>query len=80
MVILGTIFIGFIVGLVARFIRPGNDKMGFVLTTVLGIVGAFVGSFLGQAIGVYQAGEPVGIIGSVIGAVIVLMFLQFLKK
>lgn len=80
MAILWTILIGFFIGLIARFLRPGNDRMGFVLTTVLGIVGAFVGSFLGQAVGIYQAGEPSGFIGSVVGAIIVLMFLQFLKK
>ncbi len=73
--IIGTIIIGFIVGLVARFIKPGDDKMGFILTTVVGIVGAFIGSYLGQAMGVYQVGEPAGFIGATLGAILVLAIL-----
>ena len=78
--IIGTIIIGFIIGLVARFIKPGSDNMGFILTTVLGIVGAFVGAYLGQAFGIYQVGEPAGFIGSVFGAIVVLAVLQLLSK
>jgi uncharacterized membrane protein YeaQ/YmgE (transglycosylase-associated protein family) len=71
--ILWTIIIGFIAGLIAKFIVPGrNEPSGFILTTVLGIVGAFVASYLGQAIGWYSAGEGAGLIGAVVGAVIVL--------
>lgn len=71
--IIGTIIIGFIVGLVARFVKPGRDSMGFVFTTLLGIVGAVVATYLGQAMGFYYPGEPAGFIGAVIGAVIVLV-------
>ena len=60
----------------ARFLKSGDDKMGFILTTVLGIVGAFVGSYLGQALGIYQVGEPAGFIGAVIGALIILALLR----
>jgi uncharacterized membrane protein YeaQ/YmgE (transglycosylase-associated protein family) len=74
--IIGTIVIGFLVGLVARFIRPGDDKMGFIMTTILGIVGAFVGAYLGQAFGIYQVGEPAGFFGAVVGAIIVLILLK----
>ncbi|GGF78177.1 membrane protein [Azorhizobium oxalatiphilum] len=71
--IIWTIIIGFIVGLIARFLHPGpNEPTGFILTTILGIVGASVATYLGQAIGWYHAGEGAGFIGAVVGAVIVL--------
>jgi len=71
--ILWTIIIGFIVGLIAKFIMPGdNEPRGFILTTVLGIVGAFVATWLGQAVGWYRFGEGAGFIGSVVGAIILL--------
>ncbi|WFU78924.1 GlsB/YeaQ/YmgE family stress response membrane protein [Bradyrhizobium sp. CIAT3101] len=71
--ILWTIIIGFIVGLVAKFIMPGgNEPKGFILTTVLGVVGAFVATWLGQAVGWYKFGEGAGFIGSVVGAIILL--------
>ena len=72
--ILWTILIGFVAGLIAKFIVTGNGRPGdFVLTTILGIVGAFVASFLGQALGWYQPGEGAGLIGAVVGAVILLI-------
>jgi uncharacterized membrane protein YeaQ/YmgE (transglycosylase-associated protein family) len=74
--IIGTIIIGFLVGLVARFLKPGNDKMGWVFTTIVGVVGAFVGRFLGQALGIYRADEPAGFIGAVLGAILVLALLS----
>jgi uncharacterized membrane protein YeaQ/YmgE (transglycosylase-associated protein family) len=71
--IIGTIIIGFIAGLLAKFLTPGdNEPSGFILTTLLGIAGAFVATYLGQAIGWYRAGEGAGLIGAVVGAVIVL--------
>ena len=73
MSILWTIIIGFIAGLIAKFIMPGdNEPSGFILTTILGIVGAFVGSYLGQTLGWYRPGEGAGLIGAVVGAIIVL--------
>lgn len=78
--IIGTIIIGFVVGLLARFIEPGDDKMGFILTTVLGIVGAVVGTYIGQMLGIYQVGEPAGFIGAVLGAVLVLAVLKMFGK
>jgi len=78
--IIGTIIIGFLVGLVARFIKPGDDGLGFIGTTIVGIVGAFVGSYLGQAFGIYHVGEPIGFIGAVIGAIIVLALLKAFAK
>jgi uncharacterized membrane protein YeaQ/YmgE (transglycosylase-associated protein family) len=71
--IIWTIIIGFIAGVIAKFIMPGpNEPSGFILTTILGIVGAFLATFLGQAVGWYRAGEGAGLIGAVVGAVIVL--------
>ena len=68
-----TIIIGFVAGVIAKFLMPGpNEPSGFILTTVLGVVGAFVATLLGQALGWYRAGEGAGLIGAVIGAVIVL--------
>jgi uncharacterized membrane protein YeaQ/YmgE (transglycosylase-associated protein family) len=80
MSILWTLLIGFVVGLVARFLKPGRQKLGFILTTVLGIVGAFVGSFIGQTLGLYQSGEAAGFIMSVIGAIIVLAIWGLVSK
>jgi uncharacterized membrane protein YeaQ/YmgE (transglycosylase-associated protein family) len=73
MSILWTIIIGFVAGVIAKFIMPGeNEPSGFILTTFLGIVGAFVASYLGQSLGWYRPGEGAGLIGAVIGAIIVL--------
>jgi len=80
MSIIWTIVIGFIVGLVARAVMPGEQKLGFVLTTVLGVAGALVAGYLGQAIGWYQAGQGAGFIGSVAGALIVLFGYGLLAK
>src|SRR6476660_5249055 len=72
--ILWTIIIGFVAGVIAKFIMPGdNEPTGFILTAILGIVGAFVATFLGQALGWYRPGEGAGLIGAVVGAVIVLL-------
>jgi len=72
--IIWTIIIGFVAGIIAKLITPGeNEPSGFVLTTILGIVGAFVATFLGQALGWYHAGEGAGLIGAIVGAVIVLL-------
>jgi uncharacterized membrane protein YeaQ/YmgE (transglycosylase-associated protein family) len=72
--ILWTILIGFVAGIVAKFIVPGDrEPSGFILTTILGIVGAFLATYLGQALGWYQAGEGAGLIGAIVGAVIVLL-------
>lgn len=72
MAIIFTILIGLVIGIVAKVLMPGNDPGGFIITTLLGIAGAFVARFLGQALNWYEAGEPAGFIASVIGAVILL--------
>ena len=73
MSIIWTIIIGFVAGIVAKFLMPGpNEPQGFVLTAILGIVGAFVATWLGQALGWYGPGQGAGFIGAIVGAVIVL--------
>ena len=74
MSIIWTIVIGFVAGVIAKFLIPGkNEPAGFILTTILGIVGAFVATYLGQALGWYGPNEGAGLIGAVVGAVIVLV-------
>jgi uncharacterized membrane protein YeaQ/YmgE (transglycosylase-associated protein family) len=74
MSVIGAIIIGLIVGFIAKLITPGDPKpRGFILTAVLGIAGALVAQFLGQAVGLYQAGEPAGFFGAIIGSVILLL-------
>ena len=76
-----TIIIGFVAGLIAKFIMPGeNEPSGFILTTILGIVGAFVASYLGQALGLYGPNEGVGLIGAAVGAIIVLVIWGFVSR
>src|SRR4051794_32136095 len=77
--IIWAIIIGFIVGLVAKFLMPGRDPGGFIVTTLLGIVGALVATFLGQAMGLYAAGQSAGFIGAVIGAIIVLFLYHVVR-
>ncbi len=76
--IIWTIIIGFVAGVVAKFIMPGNNEpAGFILTTILGIVGAFVATFLGQALGWYGPNQGAGFIGAVVGAIVVLAIYGF---
>ena len=78
---IGTIIIGFLAGLVAKFVTPGrNEPQGFVLTTILGIVGAIVATYVGQALGLYRAGGGAGFIGAVVGAIIVLLIWGALSR
>ena len=77
--IIWTIIIGFFAGLIAKFIMPGsNEPSGFILTTILGIVGAFVATYLGQALGWYGPNDGAGFIGAIVGAVIVLAIWGFI--
>ena len=79
--IIWTIIIGFIAGVIAKFIMPGrNEPSGFILTTILGIVGAFVASYLGQALGWYAAGQGAGLIGAIVGAMVVLFVWGLIAK
>lgn len=79
--IIWTIIIGFVAGVIAKFIMPGsNEPSGFILTTILGIVGAFLATFIGHSIGWYQAGQGAGLIGAVVGAIIVLAIWAAVSK
>ncbi len=77
--IIWTIIIGFIVGLIARFLMPGRDPAGFIITTILGIVGALIATYMGQAVGWYRAGEGAGFIASIIGAMILLFLYRLIS-
>jgi len=72
MSIIGTILIGFIVGIVAKLLMPGRDPGGFIITTLLGIAGAFVAKYIGQALGWYSENDSAGFLASVVGAIILL--------
>ncbi len=80
MSIIGTIVIGFIVGLIARAVKPGDDKLGLIMTAVLGVAGSFLASYAGQALGLYKQGDVAGWIASVIGAVILLVIYGLVTK
>ena len=76
--IIWTIIIGFLAGVIAKFIMPGsNEPSGFILTTILGIVGAFLATFLGQALGWYGPNQGAGFIGAIVGAIVVLAIYGF---
>jgi uncharacterized membrane protein YeaQ/YmgE (transglycosylase-associated protein family) len=78
---LWTILIGFIAGVIAKFITPGeNEPSGFILTTLLGVAGAFVATYLWQSLGWYEAGEGTGLIGATVGAIIVLLVWGAISK
>jgi uncharacterized membrane protein YeaQ/YmgE (transglycosylase-associated protein family) len=78
--ILGTLVIGLVVGAIAKFLMPGRDPGGCLVTILLGIAGAFVAGFLGRVIGWYEPGQPAGFIASVIGAMLVLLVYRLIKR
>lgn len=80
MSVIGTILIGLLVGIVAKFLMPGRDPGGFIITTVLGVVGAMVATYLGQALGLYAAGEAAGFIGAVVGAMVLLALYRLVRR
>lgn len=80
MSIIITIVIGFIVGLIARALMPGNNAAGFIVTTLLGIGGALVGKFLGQEMGLYKQDEPAGFFMSLLGALVILFLFHLFTR
>jgi uncharacterized membrane protein YeaQ/YmgE (transglycosylase-associated protein family) len=78
--IVWTIIIGLLVGAIARFLHPGGDRMGIVMTIILGIAGSVLATYAGQALGFYHAGEAAGLIGAVIGSVILLIVYGMIKR
>ena len=80
MSIIATIFIGLIVGLVARFLKPGRDPLGWIMTIVLGVAGSFLARYAGTAMGWYRPGETAGFIASVVGAIILLVIYSLVTR
>lgn len=80
MSIVWTILIGFVAGLVARAIKPGDDSAGFIITTLIGIAGSLIATYLGQAMGWYTAGQGAGFIASVVGAIVLLFVYGLIKR
>jgi uncharacterized membrane protein YeaQ/YmgE (transglycosylase-associated protein family) len=78
--IIGTLIIGLLAGIVAKFLMPGRDPGGWIVTMLLGVAGAFVASYLGQAIGWYQVGQGAGFIGAVVGSVILLIVYRLVRR
>ena len=78
--IIWTILIGFVVGLLAKMLTPGRDPAGFFITAAIGIAGSLVATFGGQALGLYNAGEPAGFVGSLIGAIILLVIYHLVRR
>jgi len=78
--IIWVLVIGLVIGAIAKLLMPGKDPGGCIITMLLGIAGAFVASYLGQALGWYQPGQPAGFIGSVVGAMILLLLYRFLFR
>ena len=73
------IFFGLVVGIVAKFLMPGRDPGGFIITAVLAVVGAVLGGFIGQSLGFYREGEPVGFLMAVIGSMILLLLYRMIE-
>jgi uncharacterized membrane protein YeaQ/YmgE (transglycosylase-associated protein family) len=80
MSIIWTILIGFIAGLVARALKPGDDSAGFIVTTLIGIAGSLIATYVGQALGWYSAGQGAGFIASVLGAIVLLFIYAAIKR
>ena len=78
--LIGTIIVGLIVGALARFVLPGEQKMGWILTCLLGVGGSLAAGFVGQALGWYQAGQGAGWIASVLGAVVLLFVVNKVRS
>lgn len=78
--ILWIIIIGFVVGFIAKLLMPGRDPGGFIITILLGIAGSFVAAFIGQHFGWYRQGQPAGIIGAILGAILILAVYRFFTR
>lgn len=78
--ILGTLIIGLLAGIIARLLKPGRSGLGLIMTIILGLAGSVIATYGGQALGVYQAGQPAGFIGAVVGAIVLLFIVEALNK
>lgn len=77
--LLGTLLIGLVVGFIARAVKPGDDKLGWIMTALLGVAGSFLASYIGVAMGWYQQGDAAGWIASIAGAVVLLVVFSLVK-
>ncbi len=80
MSLIGAIIIGFFAGLIARALHPGDDKAGFIVTVLLGIIGSLLATYVGQWLGWYAQGAKAGFIASVVGAIVVLIIYNFISR
>ena len=78
--ILWTILIGLAVGVIAKFLMPGKDPGGFIITILLGIAGSFVATYIGQHLGWFREGQPAGFIGAILGAILILIVYRLIRK
>ncbi|GKS97467.1 MULTISPECIES: GlsB/YeaQ/YmgE family stress response membrane protein [Comamonadaceae] len=78
--VLGVLLVGLVVGLLARALKPGDDKLGWIMTALLGVAGSFLATYIGLAMGWYQEGEPAGWIASILGAMLLLVVYSFFKS
>ena len=78
--VIGWIVFGALVGIVAKFLMPGRDPGGFIVTIILGIVGALVGGYVGRVLGMYREGDPVGFVMAVVGSIILLTIYRFVAR
>ncbi|HEY9400299.1 MAG TPA: GlsB/YeaQ/YmgE family stress response membrane protein [Luteimonas sp.] len=74
------ILIGFVVGLLARLLKPGRDSMGIIFTTLLGIAGALLAGWAGQQMGWYRPGQPAGFLGALLGAIVILLVVSLFRR
>lgn len=79
MSVIGALLIGLVVGFIARAVKPGDDRLGWTMTALLGVAGSFLANYVGQAMGWYQAGEAAGFMASVVGAVVLLVVYGLVK-
>ncbi|MDB6027081.1 MAG: ymgE [Verrucomicrobiales bacterium] len=80
MSIIGVLLTGLVVGAIAKLLMPGKDPGGFIITMILGVLGAFVAHWIGTAMGWYRSGEPAGFIASIGGAVLLLLLYRLLVR
>ena len=77
---IGTVIVGLVVGLIARAVKPGDDRMGLIMTIILGIAGSLIAGYIGRALGWYQPGQAAGWIASVLGAIILLVIYGMVRR
>jgi len=78
--LLWTILIGFLAGVLAKLVMPGRQNMGFIMTTILGIAGAFLATWLGRLLHWYDSGESARFIGATVGAILLLVLYGLIRK